>query len=62
MTSITTDLDLCDNKCGEVLNENLFVFIWSKGEEERTICEYCHFDIEDEMRADGWTEQGDDDV
>ncbi len=51
---------LCDNECGQVLHDNISIFVWNKGEEERTICEYCHCDIEDEMRADGWSEQGDD--
>ena len=52
---------LCDNGCGHVLHEDISIFIWSKEEEEMTVCEYCHYDIEDEMRADGWSEQGDED-
>lgn len=51
---------LCDNGCGQVLHEDISIFIWSNEEEEMAICEYCHYDIEDEMRADGWSEQGDD--
>ena len=52
---------LCDNGCGQVLHEDISIFIWNKEEEEMTICEYCHYDIEDEMRADGRSEQGDED-
>ena len=52
---------LCENGCGQVLHEDICIFVWNKNdyEEEMTICEYCNDDIQDELRENGWLEEED---
>ena len=51
---------LCDS-CQTPLTDDVDIYIWAKGDEERTICEECHSWEENSFRTQGWVEQGDED-
>ena len=51
---------LCDS-CQTPLTDDVDIYIWAKGDEERTICEECHSWEENTFRTQGWVEQGDED-
>jgi hypothetical protein len=51
---------LCDN-CECVLSEDVSIECLSRGDEEQTWCMGCWDDLCDEMRAEGWVAQGDED-
>ena len=50
---------VCDT-CPQVLTEDVHIFIWEKGEEEKTICSNCNDDLYHELKADGWKVDQDD--
>jgi hypothetical protein len=51
---------LCDN-CECVLAEDVNVECLARGDEEQTWCMECWNDLCEEMRAEGWVAQGDED-
>ena len=48
----------CSN-CDEQLTEDTHIFCFSRGDEEETFCGECGEDLADEMRADGWKRDDD---
>jgi len=55
-----TTSQLCSS-CDTELTEDISIFIWNKEDREETICEGCNSTMETELRAKGWTEDGDND-
>ena len=58
---------VCDcEDCTQVLHEDMHIFIWNNNKsgnenEEMTICQYCHEDLEDELHEEGWTHDEEED-
>jgi hypothetical protein len=46
---------LCKNKCGTVLGEMEHIHIFTKGDQEETWCDTCFQDLCDQMKAEGWS-------
>ena len=49
----TQFMEGCDT-CGTQLHEDMHIHIWERGEEELTICEFCHQDMGAQMHSQGW--------
>jgi hypothetical protein len=52
---------LCAN-CDCILSEDVSIECISRGEEEQTWCMECWNDLAEEMHAEGWVAQGDEDT
>jgi hypothetical protein len=48
----------CEN-CEEPLDEDEHIFIFTRGDEDMTMCRECGDDTHEEMKADGWKRDDD---
>jgi RNase P subunit RPR2 len=53
------EMTYCTN-CDTPLDENEHIFCFSRGDEDKTMCQMCGEDTHEEMKADGWRRDDED--
>ena len=56
---VSDDEEYCDN-CDTELTEDTHIFIFTKGEDEKIMCDTCGQELAEKMRKDGWIRDDED--